>query len=138
MNSDVAKTLESEIEELAVSFENVVEWQWDGRFKTPLAEFPIDRKGEILELLEKHLVSRWDAASVAEAPEVVQEILKTLGGLMSGQLLLLSDLEKPAFLFCAWWPWGNGQRISIRIGAFGDEASAKEALTQAVRDRFGV
>jgi len=137
MNSDVAKTLESEIEELAVSFENVVEWQWDGRFKTPLAEFPIDRKGEILELLEKHLVSRWDASSVVEAPEVVREILKTLGGLMSGQLLLLSNLEGPAFLFCAWWPWGNGQKVSIRIGAFG-EASEKEALTQVLKDRFGV
>ena len=137
MSSETVKALESGIQELAASFRDVVEWQWDGRFKTALAEFPIDRKGEVLGLLEKHLVSRWDAASAVEAPEVVREILKTLGGLMSGQLLLLSDIEKPAFLFCAWWPWGNGQKISIRIGAFG-EASETKSLTQVLKDRFGV
>ena len=137
MQGGLTEAIEGKARGLATAFRGIFEWQWDGRFKTPLAEFPIDRKGEILELLEKHLVSRWDASSVVEAPEVVREILKTLGGLMSGQLLLLSNLEGPAFLFCAWWPWGNGQKVSIRIGAFG-EASEKEALTQVLKDRFGV
>jgi hypothetical protein len=127
MASETVKVLEREIQELAAGLREILEWTWDGRFKAALAEFPIERKGEVLGILEGRLVSKWDASSAAEAPRIVREVIKTLGGLMSGQLLLLSDAEKPAFLFCAWWPWGNGRTISIRVAPFAKNLPDGEA-----------
>lgn len=136
MQGELTEAIEGKARGLATAFRGIFEWQWDGRLKTVLAEFPIDRKTEILGILEEHLVCKWDSSNVNEAPDAVREIVGMLGGLMSGQLLLLSDPEKPAFLFCAWWPWGNGQKISIRIGLFSEAKEEKEALIPVLKDQF--
>jgi hypothetical protein len=119
--------LENEFRDLAEAFDGVLEWKWDGRFKTALAEFPTEMKDDVLGILGQYLISTWDSTSVKDAPDIVREISKKLGGLMSGQLLLLSDSGQAACIFCAWWPWGSGTKISIRIGPFCAERSDEEA-----------
>ncbi|MFC2108731.1 hypothetical protein ACFLS5_04630 [Candidatus Bipolaricaulota bacterium] len=119
--------LEDEFRDLAEAFGGILEWKWDGRFKTALAEFPVEKKDEVLGILEQYLVSTWDSTNVKDAPDVVQEMSKCLGGLMSGQLLLLPDSRQAACIFCAWWPWGSGAKISIRIGPYSKELSDEEA-----------
>ncbi len=127
MSSENVRLLESRLEAIAVTLVDVLEWKWDSRFDTALAEFSADRADEVLVLLEKHLPFTWDQAQVAEAPGGVQYVVRKLGGLMPGQRLLVSDRESAAFIFCAWWPWGSGQRISIRVGAGGEGVSTDEA-----------
>ena len=90
-------------------------WKWDGRFGTFLAEFGVDRKDSVRAVLESHLSNAWDRKSIGEAPQHVQVINGDLGGLMPGQLLFTSDPKQDAFVFCAWWPWGDGNTISIRV-----------------------
>jgi len=119
---------------LASAFGAALEWKWDGRFGTALAEFPLEKKEAVLGALDLHLVSRWNSASIADAPEVVQALRRHLGGLMAGQLLFLSDPAAEPPVYCAWWPWGNGQRISIRIGIFGSVSDQNAAL----RNVFGI
>lgn len=140
MLSESATELESKFRDLVEAFRGIIEWKWDGRFSTALAEFAIDRKDEVLGILKQHLVSTWDSTNVNDAPDVVREITKNLGGLMSGQLLLLSDSSKPACIFCAWWPWGSGTRISIRMAPFGQDLTREEAseLTATFRDLFKI
>lgn len=140
MLNETVKALENSFKDLADAFHGKIEWKWDGRFKTALGEFSADVKDDVLGILEQYLVSTWDSSSVKEAPAVVQEIKKNLGGLMSGQLLLLSDLNKAAFIFCAWWPWGNGTKVSIRIAPFGKDLSDEEAtaLTTIFRGWFKI
>ena len=123
--------LENEFRKLAEAFGDTLEWKWDGRFKTALAEFSFDRKDEVLGILEQYLVSTWDSSNVVDAPDIVQTITKKLGGLMSGQLLLLSDSEQAACIFCAWWPWGSGTKISIRLAPFSKDLSDEEAAALA-------
>jgi len=123
------------------AFEDVVAWKWDGRFGTALAEFPAEDKEKVLRILEGFLVSRWDSATIGEAPEIVQQIKTHFGGLMPGQLLLLSDPNQDALIYCAWWPWRDGKTISIRVGPYSKEEIAapdKSALTVAFRDWFKV
>jgi hypothetical protein len=140
MLSESVKALENSFRDLADAFRGKIEWKWDVRFKTALGEFSADMKDDALGILEQYLVSTWDSSSVKEAPAVVQEIKRNLGGLSSGQLLLLSDLNKAAFIFCAWWPWGNGTKISIRIAPFSRDLSGEEtaALTAAFRSWFKI
>ena len=125
---------------LRSAFEGILEWKWDGRFGTALAEFPLDKKGSVLGILDRYLVNRWDSATIGEAPETAQKAKGHLGGLMPGQLLFVSDLGDDPPIYCAWWPWGNGQTISIRIGLFSEtmQAEKKGALTEELKGWFGV
>ena len=125
---------------MANALQTVVEWEWDGRFGTVLAEFPVGEKDKVLGRLEQHLVGSWDRATIRDATDRVQAIVKRLGGLMSGQLLLLSDSATDVLIYCGWWPWGDGLTISIRVGMFGEtsDADAAQALANVLKATFSV
>jgi hypothetical protein len=125
---------------LRSALEGILEWKWDGRFGTFLAEFPSEKKEWVQEILDRYLVNRWDSATIGEAPEIAQRVKGHLGGLMLGQMLLVSDPGVDPLVYCAWWPWGSGQTISIRIGLFSETTDAKEksSLTEALKRRFGI
>lgn len=91
-------------------------WQWDGRFQTALAQISIAEKDGIRSTLESHLGTAWDSANIDKAPEAVRRTIGQLGGIMAGQLFYAAGLAQEGLVFCAWWPWGNGRTISLRIG----------------------
>ncbi len=37
---------------------------------------------------------------------------------MPGQLMFTSEPDRDILLCFAWWPWGNGSTISIRVAAY--------------------
>ena len=101
--------------ELLSAFQGVLSWQWESRFEVALAEFSLNDKDKVRAILERYLNIAWDSSSIGRAPDNVQKIASYLGGLRSGQLLFTSDPNQDVFIFGAWWPWGDGQTISIRI-----------------------
>ncbi len=107
--------LENDCKELSSAFQGVLSWKWDSRFETVLAEFGANKKDSIRAILERNLSTTWDTSNIGNAPDIVRTINSHLGGLRSGQLLFTSDPNREAFIFCAWWPWGNGKTTSIRI-----------------------
>jgi len=64
MLNESVKALENEFSDLANAFRGKIEWKWDGRFKTALAEFSADMKDAVLEILEQYLISTWDSSNV--------------------------------------------------------------------------
>jgi uncharacterized phage-associated protein len=107
--------IENISKKLMNEFRGVLSWEWDNRFKTVLATISTDKKDSVREVLERCLINVWDSANIDKASDTIQTVIDQLGGLMSGQLLFTSDPEKDAFIFCAWWPWGDGKTISVRI-----------------------
>ena len=107
--------LESVCRELLTAFQGILSWKWDNWIETVLAEFGVDNKDNIRAILERYLGSSWDSSNIGKAPDIVQVINSNLGGLKPGQLLFTSDPSQDAIVFCAWWPWGDGKTISIRI-----------------------
>ena len=109
----------SEIRKICAEFVNAFDgnltWKWETRFETALAEFSIDSSDNIHAILERFFNDKWDSSSINDAPDVVQEIVKKFGALRSGQLLFTADTKQDDFLFGVWWPWGNGNMISIRV-----------------------
>lgn len=91
-------------------------WRWDSRFKMAIAEISSDDTDAVGKILENHLGVPWNAANVNTASQTVHKILAPLGGMMQNQLLYVAGLPQEGHIFCAWWPWGNGLTISIRIG----------------------
>jgi hypothetical protein len=139
--SDLNKSdVDSVCGELSRAFQGVLSWKWDDRFETVLAEFGVASKDKVRAILERYFSSTWDSANVGTAPEIVRTIDSDFGGLRPGQLLFSSDPNQDALIFCAWWPWGNGKSISIRIGPsyqnLSDSEHAKKI--QVFKGWFGI
>lgn len=109
--------------------QGALSWQWDNRFQAALAQIDIGQKDTILGILEHHLGTAWNKATIDAAPEALRRATGRLGGIMPGQLLYAASLPEEGILFCAWWPWGNGKTVSIRLGASPEGAARLTALT---------
>jgi hypothetical protein len=126
--------------ELSRGFQGVLSWQWDGRFEAVLAEFGVDKKDSIRAILERYLSNIWDSSNIGYAPDIVRTINIRVGKLRSGQLLFTSDPSQEALIFGAWWPWGDGQTISIRIAPCYKKLSDSERAEkiQLFKGWFGI
>ncbi|MCE5213077.1 MAG: hypothetical protein LLG40_16165 [Deltaproteobacteria bacterium] len=124
-NSDNSE-MEQNCKILSNAFEGLLSWKWDSRFDVVLAEFSADNRDRIRAILNRYLSITWNSLNIDQAPDNVQNINFHLGKLRAGQLLFTSDPTRDSFLFCAWWPWGNGKNISIRIAPFYKKISGSE------------
>lgn len=115
-------------------------WQWDSRFETALAQFNVESKTAIHAAVHNQLGVIWDQSNINQAPEIVKNISASLGNINSGQLLFTSDPEKDDLIYCAWWPWGNGETISIRVSPsyHGLSDSEKAEKMQVFKGWFGI
>lgn len=120
--------------ELLEDFEQVLSWKWDGGFNALIAEFSTDKQDEVREVLERHLSFKWDSNSIRKAPAKVKTKSGDLGDLRDNQLLFTTDPEGNVLIFAAWWPWGNGEVISVRIASPSTDEQPVEA--QGVLDKI--
>jgi hypothetical protein len=122
------------------AFQQGLSWKWDSRFETVLAEFSVDDKDSVRPVLDRYLSVTWDRSNIKKAPGSVQIVNSKLGGLMRGQLLFTSDPNQDAFMFCAWWPWGDGKTISIRLAPSYKEPLGSEKAEQIklLKGLFGI
>ena len=95
----------------------VLSWKWDHRFEAFLAEFSVDKRDEFRSILERDFSNVWDSSNIREAPDIVKMCSNRFGGLRSGQLLFTTDPSQDVFICGAWWPWGDGRTISLRIAS---------------------
>ena len=105
---------------LSVAFQKAfpddeLQWQWDGRYNTVLAEFDSRHQEKVLGILGGFFTDYWYNACINDAPGTVQRINDFLGGLKPGQLFFSTDADSESFVYCAWWPWNVGKTISIRL-----------------------
>ncbi len=112
------------------AFQGILSWNWDSYIGTVLADFDVRDKDRLRAILEHYLGSTWDRSNIGKAPEIVQIIKSNLGGLRPGQLLFTSNPNQDSIIFGAWWPWGNGETISIRMAPFFSKLSESEKAEQ--------
>ncbi len=139
LNYDIAR-LEKSCSQLLTTLGKRLTWKWDKRFETVLAEFNVADKEKIHQILASHMGETWEKDNAAKAPEVVQVVINYFGGLNQGQALLTSDPDQEGLLLCAWWPWGNGKAISIRLAVFANDLSDEDndELTRLFRGWFSL
>jgi hypothetical protein len=140
MDDHAERGPETDCRKLSIAFQGVLSWKWDSRLKTVLAEFGAGKKDEIRAVLEQSLPVAWDSSNIFRAPDPVRTINDHLGGLWPGQRLLTSDPKGDPLIFCAWWPWGDGKIISIRIAPFYQTLSNPEKAEkiQLLKGWFGI
>lgn len=108
------------LKHIASAFKNRLNWKWDDRFDAVLAEFGVGDKEKIRAILEQHFEQTWDIGAIISAPNLVRSAADQLGGVIGEQILLSTAVDNGALVYCAWWPWGNGKTISVRIAPFPD------------------
>lgn len=105
-----------------------------------MAEFNTDDLDKVRSILEQYLSFTWNSSNIDSAPEIVQAVNNSFGSLREGQFLLSTDTDKDGCILCAWWPWGNGETISIRIVPTCRRLSdlEKEEMSKVYRSWFGI
>ena len=109
--------LEKVCRELLSASWGVFSWKWDDYFEAFLTEFSADNGDEYRAILERDFTKIWDSSNIHEAPDIVQKCSNNFGGLRSGQLLFTTNPIQDVFVCGAWWPWGDGETISLRIAS---------------------
>jgi len=114
--------------------EETFSWEWEDRMDAALSVYGSDDSAKVRGLLEEHFKAHWDSATLSSAPANVQQFVKSLGGLRSGQELFTSDPSLDLVVAVALWPWGGGAKISIRLWFLSTNVSDEEK--QTLQDRF--
>ncbi len=128
MDDQNSSYIENVCREFVSALQGNVSWKWDDRFETALTECNVSNKDSIRMILERFLTSTWDNANIDNAVDIVQTIANKFGGLMPGQLLFTADKNQDDFLFGVWWPWGDGNKISIRVAPSSNKLSKSEYI----------
>ncbi len=102
---------------LLAELQGMVTWKWDTHFQALLAEVPSAEQGRILAILEQHHDQQWDVESIGKAPAAIKAKAGFFGELRPNQLLFTSSPAGHSFVLAAWWPWGDGKIISVRLCA---------------------
>lgn len=93
----------------------MVKWKYDDFHKVMLAEFSVDKQDQVLFTLQQVLPVHWDAKTIKKAPAQVKHYAGSFSKLIRQQKLFSSNIEHHPKIMAAWWPWGHGATVSIRV-----------------------
>ncbi len=115
-----------------------LQWETDARFNTALISFEKDAVDSILGTISNIFENQFDTKSIKKATKQEKKLAKFLFGLSEGQLLFTSNMDDLT-LFGAWWPWGNDEKVSLRIGIFTLEDNPEEEdIQRQLAEWFGL
>lgn len=109
-------------------------WSWDARFSTVASSFAIELEPTVRASARLAFPRGWTTKSLETAPDPYRA-LAARTGLRSNQRLLGGDELSSPGLFGLWWPWGGGDKITLRIGII-DLVGTAEPLPR-IRELFG-
>lgn len=118
----------------------ILTWEWDDRFRAVLSAFRQNHSSKVHAVLEEAFGTGWHDTSIRGAAPAVVRIANSFGGLWPGQELFVSTADEAVATCACWWPWGDGQTISVRIALVTDSVSDAEwpALVAEFRSWFAV
>jgi len=112
------------------------EWTWDHRFKCITSSLGSEASTELRRLLEPFVPSVWTPETFPTAPPEVQALRERCGDVRPGQLLLTGPVLAGMVPFGMWWPWGDGSKVSVRLGVAGSDR--QKELYPLIRTLFGI
>lgn len=132
--------LENLSAEFSYVFGEKLQWQWDDRFHAVLAQIDSSQKEKVIGILESYFSDYWNVLCSEDLPMAVQKLILQFDGMNPEQLLFSTDTREAGFLYCAWWPWQDGENISIRIALHLDDLNeaAKLERVEALKQGFGL
>jgi hypothetical protein len=93
-------------------------WCWDEVFGTALVVFDRSDMDLVYIPMTLEFDAQWDMASIDKAPPHFSNYFNRVFGIMPGQKIFTTADSSGLILFAVWWPWGDGAKISLRVGLF--------------------
>jgi hypothetical protein len=94
-------------------------WSYDNRVQCVASTFDAEFAREARTLVQTLLPHVWTDRTLPSAGDLFVEIARRTGGVRSTQLIFGADPVGRLILYGLWWPWENGNTISLRIGLEG-------------------
>lgn len=91
-------------------------WTWDQKRKMAMVVLDEDDAEMVFYPLFKEFRNHWNFSSIGQAAEAVHEYIHAEYGLMPGQVFFTSHMVSSLILGVAWWPWGDSDKVSMRVG----------------------
>jgi hypothetical protein len=113
-------------------------WCWDEVFGTALVVFDRSDLDLMYIPLTLEFDAQWDMASIDRAPTHFSRYFNGVFGIMPGQKIFTAADGDGAILFAVWWPWGDGAKISLRVGLFSPavDKAARHQIKALLTDWF--
>lgn len=126
--------------EFASALGNDVQWQWDDKFNAVLLHIDAKQKEKVVGILERYFSDYWNILVEEELPPAIETVMLSFSGMRPEQLLFSSDTNEQEFLYCAWWPWQDGNTTSLRIASYMNELpeDIKQQRIAQIKQWFGI
>lgn len=91
-------------------------WSWDPRLLCVTSSFTTEQEPAARTAVKIALQNEWNAQTIVRAPQQLRDVVERCGGVRQGQLVLSTGPINALMVFGLWWPWGDGETTSLRIG----------------------
>lgn len=110
-------------------------WSWDPRLSCCCSSFTIEQEPAARAATALALPSEFTSSSIARAPQQLRDVTERAGGIRSGQIALCNGPLSGLLVYGLWWPWGDGETISLRVGLADVDPHREPSMR--FRDLFG-
>ncbi len=111
-------------------------WSWDPRLFCVTSSFTTEQEPQARTATQMALQNEWTAQTISRAPPSLRDVVERAGGVRQGQLVLSTGPVSGLLLYGLWWPWGDAETVSLRVG-LADVDPNREPYGR-FRDVFGV
>lgn len=101
-------------------------WSWDNRFMCVASTIPSETTAKARVAASIALPHAWTERTLPQAPIEVRQIAEITGGVRENQLVLASPAMGDIFAWGLWWPWRDGNTVSMRVGIGGNSGPRLE------------
>ena len=99
-------------------------WRWEYRFAMVLSTITKDQTHDAQQALLRAMPELYDHVRINEAPTALRVAVNSKGGVRSGQLVFAAPSDNGTMSYALWWPWGDEETVSVRVGIIDDDGSA--------------
>lgn len=102
---------------VSLNIPDSLQWEWDKNLCTSLVIIDKIDTEMIFFPFTLEFDEKWDFSTIDQAPPRFYEYFSSKYGIMPGQTVFTSR-QSGLILYSIWWPWGEDDKISLRVGIF--------------------
>ncbi len=140
MVSHNLKKIEKICSNIVKNMPSLCSWQWDEEFHVALSVFEEEYTESILSIISEEFDQQYKSITAEDATEHIDKFVIPLFGIIPGQKIFVSENGTDLILFATWWPWGNGNTFSLRIGiiSFEEQTISKDEIKGHLTEWFSI
>lgn len=122
VTQELLESFQKVLSDLRKAIDEDVFWSWDGRLQAAFVVVQTGQSRLVNDILARSFENRWDIESIQKAPPHVREAVDALVGLRERQFMYTAKPDEGGrTIYGAYWPWSNGDLISIRVSLLSTE-----------------